>query len=136
MVTGVTDPAGTIGFSQAVMHRIAGTCWATWSNGYTGDVYATDSSLDVSTVTMTLPAGIPAFYFYAEPNQLSVLTITATSPDGTTSGPVSVNGNGGARLRLLRCRWCTLSTITVTTNDPLGFAVGELGSRLRLRSKG
>ena len=57
MVTGVTDPAGTIGFSQAVMHRIAGTCWATWSNGYTGDVYATDSSLDVSTVTMTLPAG-------------------------------------------------------------------------------
>lgn len=128
MVTGVTDPAGTIGFSQAVMHRIAGTCWATWSNGYTGDVYATDSSLDVSTVTMTLPAGIPAFYFYAEPNQLSVLTITATSPDGTTSGPVSVNGNGGAKyFGFYGVGGATLSTITVTTNDPLGFAVGEFG---------
>jgi hypothetical protein len=128
MVTGVTDPAGTIIFSQALMHRIAGTCWATWSNGYTGDVYGTDSSTDVSTVTITLPAGTPAFYFYAEPNQLAVLTITATGDDGTTSGPVSVNGNGGARyFGFYGVGGATVSSITVTTNDPLGFAVGEFG---------
>jgi hypothetical protein len=120
--------AGTIGFSQAVMHRIVGTCWQTWSNGYTGDVYSTDSSTDVSTVTMTLPAGTPAFYFYAEPNQLAVLTITATSESGTTSNAVSVNGNGGAKyFGFYGVGGATLSTITVTTNDPTGFAVGEFG---------
>jgi hypothetical protein len=124
MITGV----GTIGFSQALMHRIAGTCWATWSNGYTGDVYGTDSSTDVSTVTITLPTGTPAFYFYAEPNQLAVLTITATGDDGTTSGPISVNGNGGAKyFGFYGLGGATVSSITVTTNDPLGFAVGEFG---------
>jgi hypothetical protein len=128
MVTGVTDPAGTIGFTQALIHRIAGTCWATWSNGYTGDVYGTDSSTDVSTVTITLPTGTPAFYFYAEPNQLTVLTITATGDDGTTSGPISVNGNGGAKyFGFYGLGGATVSSITVTTDDPLGFAVGEFG---------
>ena len=39
-VTGVTDPVGTIKFSPAVDHTRVGSGWQTWSNGYTGDVYA------------------------------------------------------------------------------------------------
>jgi hypothetical protein len=127
-VTSVTGPTGAIGFNQAVNHDIAGLCWATWSNGYTGDVYGTDTSTDVSSVTITLPANTGAFAFYAEPNQLAVLTITATSVGGTTSGPVSVDGNGGAKyFGFYGVGGAKVASITVTTNDPLGFAVGEFG---------
>jgi hypothetical protein len=39
-----------------------------------------------------------------------------------------VNGNGGARyFGFYGVGGATVSSITVTTNDPLGFAVGEFG---------
>ncbi len=46
---------------------------------------------------MTLPSGTGAFYFYAEPNAFSTFTVQAVAQDGTTSGPVPVDGAGGAR---------------------------------------
>ncbi|HEX3964539.1 MAG TPA: hypothetical protein VHZ03_49160 [Trebonia sp.] len=48
-------------------------------------------------VTITLPAGANAFYFYAEPQQFENFTMTATTSDGTTSGPISVAGYAGAK---------------------------------------
>ncbi len=127
-VTGVTGPTGAISFDQAVNHDIAGLCWATWSHGYAGDVYGTEASTDVSSVTITLPAGTPAFYLYAEPNSFADLTITATSADGTTSGPVTVNGNAGAKyFGFYGVGGATLTSITVTSDDANGFAVGEFG---------
>ena len=45
---------------------------------------------------MTLPSGTGAFYFYAEPNAFATFTVQAVAQDGTTSGPVSVNGASGA----------------------------------------
>ena len=133
-VTGVTDPAGTIGFSQALRHDHAGTvgCWATWSHQYTGDVYDTIAATDRTQVTIRLPSGTNAFYFYAEPNQFQVLTITATAQDGTTSGPVAVQGNSGAQyFGFYGTGGETLSSITVTTSDTTGFAVGEFGINTR-----
>jgi hypothetical protein len=127
-VTGVTGPTGAISFDQAVNHDIAGQCWATWSHGYAGDVYGTEASTDVSSVTITLPAGTPAFYLYSEPNSFADLTITATSADGTTSGPVTVNGNAGAKyFGFYGVGGATLTSITVTSDDANGFAVGEFG---------
>ena len=94
-VTGVTDPAGTIGFSQEVGHdQATGPCWATWSHGYTGDVYDTLSSLDPTSPTISLPAGTRAFYLYAEPNVFDVFDVQATAQ---TERPP-----GGARARQLR----------------------------------
>jgi len=132
-VTSVSDPAGTIGFTPALRHdhqttAPGGGCWATWSHGYTGDVYDTVSAADPTTATITLPSGTNAFYFYAEPNQFSVLTIQATAQNGTTSGPISVDGNGGAQyFGFYGTGGVTVASITVTTSDPQGFAVGEFG---------
>jgi hypothetical protein len=133
-VTGVNDPAGAISFSTPLNHDRIGEGWSTWSHGYTGDVYDTCftgegcAAPDPSTVTINLPEGTQAFYFYAEPNNMSPFTITATAQDGTTSGPVSVDGAGGAKyFGFYGIGGATLASITVTADDPLGFAVGEFG---------
>lgn len=87
-VNGVAAPDGTLGFSPALEHDLVGGGWSTWSNGYTGHVYSTTSG----SITLTLPPATNAFYFYAEPDQFQVLTITATNSDGTTSGAVPSKG--------------------------------------------
>jgi len=136
MTSSVADPvAGTITFDEALNHdKVAGpvgsppNCWATWSNGYAGDVYDTLLSTNPTQVTITMPAGTNGFYFYAEPNVFNTFTIQATSQDGTTSGPVAVNGNAGAKyFGFYGTGGATISTITVATSDSTGFALGEFG---------
>jgi hypothetical protein len=124
MVSDVPDPAGTIGFSPSLSHRQVPGSWATWSHGYTSDVYFTGGPQ----ITITLPAGTKAFYFYAEPEQFAVFSVQATAQDGTTSGPIPVQGEGGAQyFGFYGTGAATLASITVTTADPSGFAVGEFG---------
>jgi hypothetical protein len=123
-VSDVPDPAGTIGFSPALSHRQVPGSWATWSHGYTSDVYATGGTQ----ITISLPAGTKAFYFYAEPQQFAVFSVQATAQDGTTSGPIPVQGQAGAQyFGFYGTGSATLASITVTTADPTGFAVGEFG---------
>src|SRR6266487_5819877 len=83
---------------------------------------------------MTLPSGTGAFYFYAEPNAFSTFTVQAVAQDGTTSGPVSVDGAGGARyLGFYGTGGAQVKTITVTTAAAAeGFAVGEFGVAKRI----
>ncbi|MCW2935538.1 MAG: Esterase [Actinomycetia bacterium] len=115
---------GTIGFSAALNHCLIGGCWATWSNGYKGDVYVSGAR----SVTITLPAAANAFYLYAEPNQFENYTMTATTSDGTTSGPISVAGDAGAKyFGFYTTGTAPLASITVTGSDPTGFAIGEFG---------
>jgi hypothetical protein len=124
IVTSVNDPAGTVSFSPALNHSTVGNGWDTWSHGYTGDVYWTTGS----TITMTLPAGTRAFYFYAEPNTFAIFDVTATAQDGTTSGPIQVQGNSGATyFGFYATGTPNIESITVTTNDTTGFGVGEFG---------
>jgi murein DD-endopeptidase MepM/ murein hydrolase activator NlpD len=119
-----TVPTGTVTFSSALKHCLVGGCWQTWSNGYTGDVYATSSG----SITFTLPSQANAFYFYAEPAQFTTFTISATISDGTTSGPISVAGDAGAQyFGFYTTGAAPLKTITVTGSDPDGFAIGEFG---------
>jgi hypothetical protein len=121
----VTGPDGTVAFAPALTHFRVGSGWSTWSNGYAGDVYsASDQS-----VTLTMPGGVRAFYLYAEPVDFSVFDVTATAQDGTTSGPVSVNGNGGATFfGFFASGAATIASIVVTTTDAQGFAIGEFGT--------
>jgi murein DD-endopeptidase MepM/ murein hydrolase activator NlpD len=119
-----TASTGTVSFSSALEHCLVGGCWQTWSNGYTGDVYSTSSG----SITLTLPTQANAFYFYAEPDQFMTFTMTATTSDGTTSGPISVAGQAGARyFGFYTTGTAPLKTITVTGSDPDGFAIGEFG---------
>jgi hypothetical protein len=126
-VAGVSGPTGTLGFSPGLEHCLvpnADGCWRTWSNGYSGDVYATSSG----SVTLTLPPGTDAFYFYAEPEQFMTFSMTATSNDGTSSGAISVAGSSGAQyFGFYTTGTDALKTITVSGEDPDGFAVGEFG---------
>jgi hypothetical protein len=127
-VTGVTGPAGTVGFTPALRHDRIGGCWATWSHGYTGDVYDTTAAANPTQVTLTLPVGTKAFYLYAEPNVFDLFDVTATAQDGTTSGPVQVQGNSGAKyFGFYGTGDAEIATITVTTTDTSGLAVGEFG---------
>jgi hypothetical protein len=124
-VSGVAGPTGTLGFSPSLEHHTTPYGgWATWSNDYTGDVYATTSP----TATLTLPPGTQAFYLYAEPEEFQVFTITATNSDGTTSGAIPVSGEwGAAYFGFYSTGSAPLTSITVTAAGPDGFAVGEFG---------
>ena len=92
-VGGVAGPGGDVLFSPSLYHERIGQGWATWSHGYPGDVYATLGPLSA---TVTLPPGTSAFYLYAEPDPFAVFNITAVAQDGTTSGPIAVDGFAGA----------------------------------------
>jgi|WetSurMetagenome_2_1015567.scaffolds.fasta_scaffold369806_1 hypothetical protein len=126
--TGVTTipgspVAGNLNLSASVTKQTIGSGWASWSHGYTGPVFVNSTN----SVTMTLPPNSSAFYFYAEPEQFAAMTITATTDSGTTSGPISVNGNAGANgFGFFAGPGESITTITVTTNDT-GFAIAEFG---------
>jgi hypothetical protein len=122
-VAGVTGPTGTVSFSPALSHARIGQGWATWSHGYAGDVYWTFGALSA---TVALPAGTSAFYFYAEPNPFAVVNITAVAQDGTTSGPIAVDGFAGASyFGFYGTGSDHIASITVSSD--IDFAIGEFG---------
>ena len=129
IVAGVPSPlGGSVAFVQPMQHLKVGSGWATWSHGYSGDVYST---VGATSTFMALPPDTGAFYFYAEPNPFQVFTITATSSDGSVFATVSqpVDGLSGAKY------------FGIYTTDPAGsspialiaisssadFAIGEFG---------
>jgi hypothetical protein len=123
--TETTPIGGVVGFSSSMSLRTVGSNWATWSHGYTGDVYFGGSSL--LSLTLTMPAGTGAFYFYAEPNSQALYNVSATSSaqvvEQMTNGLSGANyfgfyGTGGD----------TISSITISfASGTLGGAVGEFG---------
>ena len=121
-VGGVVTPTNeVVAFSPALQHDLVGAGWTTWSNGYSGDVYWGSAN-----VTITLPGGTPAFYFYAEPDPYDVFTISATAQDGTSSGAISVNGYHGAQYFGFYSKGTSrIASISVTGS--VDFAIGEFG---------
>jgi subtilase family serine protease len=124
----VSGPTGNVGLAPTLECEQIGSGWATWSNGYTGDVYYDGQNPGASnTVTLTLPAGTRAFYFYAEPNEFETFDLQATAQNGTTSGPLQVLGDSGAQYLGFYANGpgLNIKTITITCDDD--FAVGEFG---------
>jgi len=126
MVTSVPSPlGGDVGFSIPLDHRIVTSSWATWSHGYTGDVYFAAQAISV---TLTMPAGTGAFYLYAEPNPFDSFEITATAQDGTKVSQI-VTGFAGAKGYGFYGTGGSIIT-SIQVDFPLretGFAVGEFG---------
>jgi Cutinase len=122
-VSGVAGPTGSLTFPTPLTHLLVEQGWQTWSNGYRGDVYVSDNS---NTATVQLPLGTRAFYLYAEPNIFQDFNVSATTSDGTTSGPVTVYGESGAAyFGFYATGGQQLSEITVAADDLV--AIGEFG---------
>ena len=123
---------GTVGFGGPSLLVVAPSdITGGWTAGYTGHVYALVSS---SVMTLSLPAGTRAFYFYAEPDHPGgPYTVTATANNGTTSGPVTFTGLGsGIRARyfgfyMSGATSATLASITISENSGSGPLIGEFG---------
>jgi hypothetical protein len=127
----IAGPTGTVTFNPALIHATIGNNWATWSNGYTGDVYYDTTPLPDGNfqITVTLPAGTGAFYAYAEPNEFKDYAINATANNGVTSGDVTVNGDGGARYFgfYATCGHTLKSVTYVDSGGDTAMAIGEFG---------
>jgi hypothetical protein len=118
-------PGKNVLFSSPVSHRQIGSGWATWSHGYTGDVYYTNGA---SRLTLTFDQkDMNAFYFYVEPNFFGVHPFTITAID-SLSDPHSVTamieGSAGAQGFLVIGY---MDAIRISLNDGTDFAVGEFG---------
>ena len=102
--------------------------WATWSNGYTGDVYWTGDG--VNSVSISLPSGTSAFYFYAQPQNAGVHTITAVAFDGISEIETisqDVEGDSGASYYGFYGTEGTLITEITVYGGTIDFAIGEFG---------
>jgi len=112
-------------FNTPALHLKVGQGWETWSHGYTGDVY---TYFDQTAAIILLPQGTRAFYFYTEPNVYSNYTAEAIADDGTTSGPITIQGYAGARFIgfYVSGSQCLLKTIKITYPPAAGgFAIAE-----------
>ncbi|SER34153.1 kumamolisin [Microlunatus flavus] len=125
--TSVEGPR-TITLSSALDCYQVGPDWATWSHGYDGVVYVVrDNPGAFSTVTLQLPAGTKAFYFYAEPDEFETFNLMATESSGASSGPLQVYGDSGAQFYGFYAQGSSsISSITVSCDTD--FALGEFGT--------
>jgi hypothetical protein len=111
-------PSGPLGISPWSSSRCLGTGWASWSHGYTGDVYYTDGALSQ---TITCPPGTTRLRFYVEPNPFTVQSFEVIA-DGVSSGVFSASGDAGATYVGI-CDDGGISNVTIScTTD---FASGE-----------
>jgi hypothetical protein len=129
--TGDTPPlpvdGGDIGISPwDGTSRCIGSGWATWSHGYTGDVYYTGGA---TSQVLTFPAGTKAAYFYVEPDPFALHTFEAIAqPCGVSTGPFDAHGSYGATyVGFYATGSATIESITITCTSGVPFAVGELG---------
>lgn len=124
--SGVTEPAcGTVGFTPNLQHRRVPDTWTNWSHGAQPDVYF--SGLGVNAVTLAMPPGTKAFYFYAAPNLGQVFDMTATTQDGTTSNALPVDGLAARGFGFHSNGTDNIVSIDVSCDGcgGFGFAVGE-----------
>jgi hypothetical protein len=120
------SPVGALQISPSLRKATVPGTWGSWSHGYGGPVFTTDGA---DSVTFFLPANALGFYFYAQPAALGSYGLTATSDNGTSSGPIMVSGNHGARgFGFYGTEGTRISSITVEADAASGgLAVGEFG---------
>ena len=114
---------GNLTLTPSLTHEKIGFGWATWSHGYTGDVYWTPGPVEITGV----PSYAGAFYLYAQPNNFSTYNITVIS--STNSVQRLVSGNGGANgFGIYGTGGELISQIIISADGAAGgFAIGEFG---------
>ncbi len=127
-VSYVASPlGGNVVFDSPLLHVVTSGEWLTWSHDYNGDVYYAASE---QSITMTMPEETSAFYFYAQPNSLSLHTISANTSDGFNAG-IEINQDvegiqGASYYGFYGTEGSMVSSITVTC-ETADFAIGEFG---------
>jgi len=109
-------------FSRAVNHRRINEGWTSWSHGYTGDVYYTNGA---TSITLTMPVGTSAVYFYVEPNPLALHTFQVTVNGWFVCEEFTAHGSAGAAYIGVCGNPVKMVTVTCTSGVP--FAIGEFG---------
>lgn len=112
-------------FNSSHSVRQVGFGWATWSHGYTGNVYYTNGA---TSIRITYPRGIKTAYLYVQPNPFGMWPFTIKASDGnqTITELGEVEGSAGASGWLFTT---TLDSdiIFVEISSDVDFAVGEFG---------
>ena len=122
---------GTLGISAAASKFTVGNGWGTsetWGHGYLGPVFYSTSN----PVTLTLPAGTKAFYFYTQSSWVGTWNITATTDSGTSSGPISVSSGfsaptGANGFGFYSTAGESIISISVTSSTSPGLGFAEFG---------
>lgn len=127
-VSSVASPlGGFVAFDSPLLHAVTPGEWLTWSHDYNGDVYYSASD---KSVTMTMPEGTSAFYFYAQPNSFSLHTISADAGEGINASiEISQEADGyqgASYFGFYGTEGSKISSITVTC-ETADFAIGEFG---------
>ncbi len=95
-VSAIGGDFGDLLFDASHSLRWIGSGWATWSHGYTGEVFYNNGLYDTG---YSMPGGVGAFDAYIEPNPFSeqYFTITGYGSDGSsTTIDVVAHGSAGA----------------------------------------
>ena len=132
-VSSVESPlGGFVVFDSPLLHAVTPGEWLTWSHDYNGDVYITayDHSATDQSVTMTIPEGTSAFYFYAQPSSYSFHAVYASASDGINVG-IEINQDidgyqGASYYGFYGTEGSKIYSITVAC-ETSGFAIGEFG---------
>ena len=127
------NSVGGVGFNQSVLHDQIGNGWGTWSHGYAGNVYDTAQSANPLSLTLNLSAPVTAFYFYVESVnwETAGFSFTATAQDGASLSSIIGGNSGAAGFGFFSAGGNLISSITVTTTDADGFAIGEFGATVQ-----
>lgn len=113
--------------SFPVQKRTVGDGWTSWSHDYTGPVFYTVPKVPPLKLTI---APAKAFYVYVEPAAFGEpFTVTVVTNAGGSSGPVLVDGDGGATgFAFYTTADESLTSVTIDADPNAGgFAFAELG---------
>lgn len=135
----LATPTGSLLFDVDVYHYTVDPLhWQNWNNGFTGDVYAVDtlsSTTGIDPITLTLPTGTKAFYFYVLPGPVMPITFDVHAiGSGGASDFVDFSGAIDGSVAAQGFAFYTdgvtdINSITITgyNTDIDGYAVGEFG---------
>lgn len=122
---------GSIMFNPMTDHRRIPTSWNQNWGAYQGDVYWAGPN---TMLTINLPAGTRAFYFYASSEQFGMFTVTATAQNGLSSGAIPIVSNpfgvgtpSAQYFGFYTTDNMDLTTIQISSSDARGVAVGQFG---------
>jgi len=134
-VSSASDLGLTVSFGHQVTQASIGSGWSSWSHGYTGTVWHTALATVAEkrdSVTLTLPTGTKAFYFYATPAEVTgAFNMTLNTVDAPDGGPKTqlVHVSLGAHFfGVYTTGNSTLTSLILSRpNGSNGLAFGEFG---------